>query len=965
MNTLGIGRGRVSSFRGWAASLALASLTLQGPLSGAPARAEAPQVLSWISADADGDGKPDTLTLRGDGTLQIEWAGRAASTLRFGPAVVLRRPADLQFLVTASGRYVLARASEVGRGGATQPKALAAQVRGGGAVIASLGAVGPVGRDGEYAVDLSLSPAGLLRYQTTPSVRRCDGENRLFVERYADAGFQADGGVTLPASGAGASEPTLLTATSSPPSAYAGPAMGIYRWIAASAAAHATRADQLGPPRELEDDSPLSAWAPPATQVPGAFVTAQADGSGHAPRAIRIAAAKGRPLPSRLLIILGAQKRFQVSLGSAAVQWVTLPADAGSDCVSLVIVEGAGDAAIGDAAIYSELDGPDGLAAIADQVASSEGSQGEGAVRTLLLRARRDANGRTQVLAAVATALGKTSTGKGEGLRRLDDLLLQLAESDASASMPPGNAPPTAGPLDALLAQVVARRLGGPAGASPADELPLAFLRSLAGYPRVGSRLLRQIHEDAQVRAELRGQALLHWVTLQRERDPQGTASYVLSHLPDASAKPGLAMAWPTALAAALSCASASEGSLNAALTAVDSQRTALRPTPGAAVDSAALARLSLLLTGLSQAFARCPDSPQTATVADRIAALWPGDPEDAGTALPTPEFTLRYRVLQALDRLAHSSPAVHAVIDRAGTTRSDPVLRQLASRLRVRLASPAPNAASERLAGLRDPDAGVRLATLSALSAGDGPQRANRPALSATDLAQLDAALLSDSWPGVRRAAAEARGGQCRDAGTGAPPTKIDPLRTALADRDVELQRRALAAIARCEGAAAIDVFIQVAENAEAKAGLRGQSCALLARHALAASTLPVDRRAAAHRAAGVALVDMLRDPQADDRHAAALSQCLRGFAEAGDASDLPALLEATAGELPATLRQLALGAIGSVCARRSPGTTGRPEPLPSKIARSLRDVVAAALAPDQDARMQATARRVQAQCQ
>lgn len=952
---------------GWVSPRLLsAGLVLIGTGPGAGARAEAPQVLSWISADADGDGKPDTLTLRGDGTLQIEWAGRAASTLRFGPAASLKRPAELQFLATATGRYILARASEVGRGGALQPRALAAQVRGQGATVAFLGPVGPIGRDGEYTVDLALSPAGLLRYQTTPSVRRCDGEARLFVERYADgSGFVPYSEATLAPAAAGATaEPAAMSVSETAPADFVAPAIGIYRWIAASAAAHITRADQLGPPRELEDDSPLSAWAPPAPQLRGAFVTAQADGTGHSPRAIRLRAASGRPLPSRVLLILGAQRRFVATLGQAATQWLVLPAGVASDCVSLVLEAGANDAAIGDAVIYSELDGPGGLAAIAAQVAGSEGSLGEGAQRTLLLRARRDAGGRKQVLAAVATALQNAANGKPEGLRRLDDLLLQLAEADAPAGGTGASSPPAPDSLDALLTQVLARRLAGPAGQSPSDDLASAFLRSLASYPRVGTRLLARISEDAALRGELRGQALALWAALGRDRDPQGTASYVLSRLGDAQAQAGLATGWLAALTAVLSCPAPNDAVLTAVLAAFDSTRAAMTPSPAGSPDAAALSRLTLLLSGVSQAFARCPDSPRTAQVAERLAAAWPVAPEDSAAPLSNPAFALRYRVLQALERLAQDTPAVQSVLGRAAALTAEPVLRQLASRLRVRLQNSAAGSTTDRLAGLRDPDAGVRLATLSALSVGDRPARTAGLPLNQGELALLDSTLLRDSWPKVRRAAAEARAGQCREASGGAAPSRVEALRTALADRDVELQRRALAAIARCEGAAAVDVFVQVAENTEAKAGLRGQACALLARHALGASALPADQRKAAHSAAGVALIDLLRDPEADDRHAAALSQCLRGFAEAGDTSDLPVLFEAASGELPATLRQLALAAIGGVCSRR-PMVAGRPEPLPGKLQRSLRDIVAAALAPDKDVRMQESGRRVQSLCQ
>ena len=172
--------------------------------------------------------------------------------------------------------------------------------------------------------------------------------------------------------------------------------------------------------------------------------------------------------------------------------------------------------------------------------------------------------------------------------------------------------------------------------------------------------------------------------------------------------------------------------------------------------------------------------------------------------------------------------------------------------------------------------------ATLAGLSLGEGQTGSALRRLSVAEMTMLEDTLQHDTWPRVRRAAVEARAAQCREAGGGsAHPHRSTAGRAS--DRDIEVQRRALGAIARCEDGMAVDVFVQVAENPEAKAGLRGRACALLARHALASSSLPGEQREKAHHAAAVALADLLRDPEADDRHAAALAQCLRGFAESG----------------------------------------------------------------------------------
>lgn len=937
------------------------------------AHAETPQVLSWIRADVDGDGTQDTLTLRGDGTLLVEWQGAPVSTLRLGDNLLLKRPAAVTFDATSGGRVILARATEVRRGGATQARALAVVATGRKLTVAYSGDVGPVGRDGEYSQDLAVTSAGLVRFQSAPNIRRCDGEVRLFAERYREGtGFQPYPELTLPGapnSTAPASAAPLVSST--PPAEFASPPLGVYRWVAASSQAHVTRADGLGPPRELEDDSPLSSWAPP--QPRGAFVTAQADGAGHALRALRISAARGRPLPSRLSLIVSGTVRFDVDLASAPVQWVTFPADAApsADCLSLVIRDGAPDAAIGDVAIYSELDGQGGLTTVAGLVASGTGSRGEGAARTLLLRARRDATGRQAVLDAIAQALRQPASAQPEGLARLEDLLLQLADADAAAATPAGLAPAqsaASAQLDDLLWSVVQRRLrdaGGSDAAMAKASDTLGFLRALSTYKKVGPRLLLRIWDDPKLPSEGRASAVALWAAMA----PKDVPGRLLPQLSTVAGDTKLGGGWAAALAAALRCRPTDDPGMAALLDPLSTRLS----TAGAGGD--ALAAAVLLLQAAAQSQASCPDAAQRGKVADRIAQGWPAGAASATTrpnGTAPDRFVLQYRILQALDRLAVATPTVHALLGQVLTTEAEPVLRQLAGGLRVRLAGGL--ATDDRLLGLRDADAGVRLATASALLAtADGGPAGLAPTaispISSTDLGHLDQAALRDAWPKVRRAAIEARAAQCKDAGAAAGP-RVDSLRQALSDRDLDVQRRALAGLARCEGIGALDELVRVANQADAKAGLRGQACGLLAKHAMSAPSLSASQRQQAHQAAGGALLDLLRDPQADDRHAAALSQCLRGFQESGDVTDVPTLIEATAADSPATVRQLAFAAIGGICARRSASSSGASvgpganSALPSKVKKALAESVAAVFTGRQDLRLQASARRAQQLC-
>ena len=317
----------------------------------------------------------------------------------------------------------------------------------------------------------------------------------------------------------------------------------------------------------------------------------------------------------------GASAALPGRAGAAPVQWLLLPASVAGDCLSLVVAAAPPNAAIGDVAIYSELDGPAGLAAIAAQVAGSEGSRGEGAARTLLLRARRDAAGRQAVLAAVTTAQGSAANSRPDGLRRLDELLLQLAEAEAPTRDPLAAPPPTA--LDALLAQVVTRHVSG---SSASDEEAAAFLASLVSYPRVGARLLQRISDDRSLRSSVRGQALAHWAGLVFATAPAEAATAVLSRLPEATTERGLAPGVHAALVTVASCTPPSEPALLAVLATLDAQLAAAT-APGSANEPAALSGLTLVLSAVSGAQARCPDSPRTQS--------WPTASRRAGRRLP------------------------------------------------------------------------------------------------------------------------------------------------------------------------------------------------------------------------------------------------------------------------------------------------------------------------------------------
>jgi hypothetical protein len=323
----------------------------------------------------------------------------------------------------------------------------------------------------------------------------------------------------------------------------------------------------------------------------------------------------------------------------------------------------------------------------------------------------------------------------------------------------------------------------------------------------------------------------------------------------------------------------------------------------------------------------------------------------------------LQVRLLQALDRLGASTAETQALVRQLLGGAGDAELRQLASRLRVRIGG----AGEDRLSGLRDVDAGVRLATLTALLTPAEAGRESGLSSAAGDVAQIDAVLLQDSWPKVRRAAVEARAALCREpAGAGGP---VQALRKALGDADGDVQRRALVALGRCEGAGAVELFAQLAEKTDASAGLRGQACGLVARYGFRAPVLSAAQRGKAHAAAATALLDLLHEPTADDRHAAALAQCLRGYSDSGDVSDLPTLIEVAGKESPSVVRQGAVGAMAAICTRRtaegrSPAGAAPTAAIDGKVRQALEGLLRGTAAAEGDARLQSSAQRAAQAC-
>ncbi len=868
-----------------------------------------------VNQQLDWAGESVHVTVRNDGTITVQSGALEQFSARiFGSAGspgAAVKSARAEVVAGGEARYLIIRAQTAGDGQRVQ---VVGKVNDRWASIYS-GPVGPVGRDGEYALAVEAAPQGLLRYQRAPGVSRCDGEDRLFIERYQGGGWHPAPELALPE----LTDATVIAATSQGPAGVASP-LGVYRFVAASAQVGVTRADLLAPPQELEDGKPATAWRVPP-DARGGFVTARADGAGHSVRALRITPAPRSQgaLPRQLALIFdgrdaGAKKRLLINLNGreGEAQWVQLPAPIAASCLSLLITQpasGAQPTALGKVAIFSELDADTsdaGLRQLASRAATADFTSAEAALRTLRTIIEREKGRVPQqggpaatLLQAVAAALPGAA---GAGRRRLHELLRALA---AGSPWPE-------------LSQVLVRAL---AQAEAEERITL-----WAAIDQLGSgteAALLQLVRDPQLNAAVRTETIKRLGGLDSPAAVQ-TLLWLAAKVADGAAEArALQRSVVAGLSAALHCRPAEDPRLAAALAALPGAEPA--SAGGAHGGELTLPQLSgaaLLVEALGQALTGCPLAAR-ARLGGRLVNVWPQEavaspaastpaaPAAGDPRLEQAQFTLRYRILQSLERIVLPTPDAAALVGQVIAQNNEPVLRQAAARAAVTGAAGAPeNGAATKAVhqALSDRDPGVRLAVLTALAEHRLPEV----------LAATEQSLRSDRWPAVRRAAVESRAAQCPPEPVGAV-SPVAALRQAVADADEQVQRQALSGLGRCEGAAALDVYIARLKDADAAPALRSQACALLVRHGFG-STTPGPQQVQAHTTVAAALLDLLGDPAADERIAGTVISCARAVGELGDARDLPVLLQtagATASEVPPPIRQSALEAIGKICSR------------------------------------------------
>src|SRR4051812_47315805 len=348
--------------------------------------------LAVLAEDVDGDGAPDAIELGADGVVHI--AGAPGGTVRLAPGIARGRLAVSRY----PGRvYIVAEIAAVPSAAAAAParEVVILHADAGGWREQLRVAVGGVGLDHDYSVEVDAAPDGIYRYQARSDIRRCDGKPAyLFAEKFDGARFRRASALpsnvpdTAPVLAA-----RLDTARPAPPL--------IYQARVASYEVGAGDAGGLGIPRELDDGRLDTVWREElaASAGEGQFFTFEPRAAGAPARQLRIAPGTPASSPARSfnrprrLAIVAAQGAWRVELPDAASEppgaayTVDLPEPI-AGCVTVVLE-----------ATYGP---PQGTTAIAELEVFAEGERGGGGDALLARMVAEGAAGAITAEAALA-----------------------------------------------------------------------------------------------------------------------------------------------------------------------------------------------------------------------------------------------------------------------------------------------------------------------------------------------------------------------------------------------------------------------------------------------------------------------------------------------------------------------------------------------------------------------------------
>jgi hypothetical protein len=730
--------------------LAIALVLAAAPAPAAPA--PGPTHAAATTADLDRNGVTDDVRLTWT-ELEVAMNQGAGPVLRFPVGPVSRGS------IVASGRWI---ALEVESSAGVEGIALAYQA----GALRQLwrGAVGPVGVDGDYRVELIATASGIVRHQSRRDVRRCDGKPALlFAEGWDDArrAFRPIRLATEVSPSAPVLPATRVAATVPPRPVGFAPQ-------AASSMPGASDAGALTAPRELDDGDVATTWREDrGGDGRGEFVTYRAVVRGERARALWIAPAPDAGLnrPIRLAVV-GADRAYWVVLpedGPGSAYRVELPEPV-ADCISVVIGEvrrgkgaaGGGTTALGELHVLGDADlapgGPD-AALVADVMTG--GAAAAGAADALVRRGAAGAQ-------ALVTALAAPDLAHDVRVRLLRVLI---------RSKDPAGAP--------AIAAGMARDLAGPDLGDAA--------RALAAMGASAVPALGALAADTGQSTEARVAAL--------------------GALADVPAE--------AATAALLGAAGTGPRAARVAVTRALGRRP-LAELLAASAPSAPPAHGDLL-RGIGLAALRAKGADRARASAALAAAL-----------AATGDYEVSYRAIQGLasigDDAAVRGLAVTLRGYRAGSVKGS-ALRQVAALAVAR--NPAAEGTELLTALSRDADPGVRLRAINSLAqrpalTGTSPVAPGAGSADAIDRVLIEV-LARDPWPELRRASAATLGERCARPG---PATALDE--AVRRDAEVAVRGDALAGLVACRSQGIADRLIEVALDGKAPLELRERAVAL-----------------------------------------------------------------------------------------------------------------------------------------
>ena len=616
--------------------------------------------------------------------------------------------------------------------------------------------VGGVGLDADYAVDVAATVDGVFQFETRPGLQRCDNKPALLFAKLYDGGtFKKLARLPI---GIAESAP-VLSARREPPATPAAPAAPVPLMYKARFASHqvgAADAGSLGVPSELDDGNPATAWREELTKSAGEgqFFT-------FLPRVPGARAAQ-------LRIVTSAQKDAnrpqRLGIVSKTGAWhVQLPSDANKDAPGSAYVVDLPAPVDGCVTVILESTfGPDkGTTQIAELAVYADVERSGGGEVALAKDIADGAPGATAAAKALSTRGAAAAAALDAELGRAKNAAARRRLVRAAVAV----TDPAIGPI---LARIAAQN-----EADGAELVAVIDAMSAFGYAQELHDLAVRRDLPAAIRiAAARG--LRPQVVKDRDLlvSLAGVGGHELRH---AVIEQLATVPVPVLVAAA--------GTATQATAAGDLWRAVTRRAHNAQAErEEAVAQLAKALTSAT-------DYERRYRIVDGLAALGTADVLKALTAwlakLPADAQTGAYKQIAA--RAIATSP------------------RTEATDLLVSLT--------------RDRDPGVRLAALSAIASATGTTAGAWHGNAGPDGIDrvIVTMLASDTWPEVRRSAAQVLGERCTRPGPAAA------LGDAVArDPDLNVRGDALAAVVQCKAPQAAALLAKLWDDGKAPLELR-----------------------------------------------------------------------------------------------------------------------------------------------